>query len=156
MDCGTDVRVADAEPPFEQRLRAAGAEQRGVHRGGDDPSDTEAAGEGSMNLTKQALRREGRSPRPRRSGREEDVTAKTLLMALGVGVVVGVLLGIPLVGLIGGNREQAAPSTAPPPRTVTVEETVETTVETTVEKTVPATTPDVTPATATATATAYP
>ena len=99
-------------------------------------------------------RREGRSPRPRRSGREEDVTAKTLLMALGVGVVVGVLLGIGLVGLIGGNREQAAPS-APPPPTVTVEETVETTVETTVEKTVPAT-PDATPATATATATAYP
>ena len=77
-------------------------------------------------------------------------------MALGVGVVVGVLLGIGLVGLIGGNREQAAPSTAPPPPTVTVEETVETTVERTVEKTVPATTPDVTPATATATATAYP
>ena len=75
-------------------------------------------------------------------------------MALGVGVVVGVLLGIGLVGLIGGNREQAAP-TAPPPRTVTVVETVETTVETTVEKTVPAT-PDATPATATATATAYP
>ncbi len=83
------------------------------------------------------------------------MTAKTLLMALGVGLVVGVLLGIGLVGLIGGNREQAAP-TAPPPRTVTVEETVETTVETTVEKTVPATTPDATPATATATATAYP
>jgi cytoskeletal protein RodZ len=80
------------------------------------------------------------------------MTAKTLLMALGVGLVVGVLLGIGLVGLIGGNREQAAPTTAPPPRTVTVEETVETTVETTVEKTVPATTPDATPATATATA----
>jgi hypothetical protein len=57
-------------------------------------------------------RREGQSPRPRRFGRQ-DVTAKTLLMALGVGVVVGVLLGIPLVGLIGGNQEQAAP-TAPP------------------------------------------
>src|SRR5215212_5027541 len=55
MDRGTDARVADAEPPFEQRLRAAGAEQRGVHRGGDDPPDAEAAGEGSMNLTKQAL-----------------------------------------------------------------------------------------------------
>jgi hypothetical protein len=45
------------------------------------------------------------------------MTAKTLLMALGVGLVVGVLLGISLVGLIGGNREQAAP-TPPPPRTV--------------------------------------
>ena len=42
------------------------------------------------------------------------MTAKTLLMALGVGVVVGVLLGISLVGLIGGDREQAAPTTAPP------------------------------------------
>src|SRR5215213_2796221 len=56
MDRGTDARVADAEAPFEQRLRAAGAEQRGVHRGGDDPPDAEAAGEGRMNLTKQALR----------------------------------------------------------------------------------------------------
>ena len=84
------------------------------------------------------------------------MTAKTLLMALGLGVVVGIIMGIGLVGLIGGNREQAAPTT-PPPRTVTVE----TTVEMTVEKTVPATpdtTPDTTPvtATATATATAYP
>jgi hypothetical protein len=42
------------------------------------------------------------------------MTAKTLLMALGVGVVVGVLLGISLVGLIGGDREQAAPTAAPP------------------------------------------
>jgi len=40
--------------------------------------------------------------------------AETLLMALGVGVVVGVLLGIGLVGLIGANRERAAPSTLPP------------------------------------------
>src|ERR687889_1194431 len=40
--------------------------------------------------------------------------AEMLLMALGVGVVVGVLLGIGLVGLIGANREQAAPSTLPP------------------------------------------
>src|SRR3712207_9318549 len=93
-------------------------------------------------------------------GLEGKMTAKTLLMALGLGVVVGIIVGIGLVGLIGGNREQAAPTT-PPPRTVTVEETVETTVETTVEmtveKTVPAT-PDTTPvtATATATATAYP
>src|SRR5215204_4712057 len=56
MDRGTDARVADAEPPFEQRLRAEGAEQRDVHRGCHDPPNTEAAGEGSMNLTKQALR----------------------------------------------------------------------------------------------------
>src|SRR5215218_6219323 len=55
MDRGTDARVADAEPPFEQRLRAEGAEQRDVHRGCHDPPNTEAAGEGSMNLTKQAL-----------------------------------------------------------------------------------------------------
>src|SRR5215217_2604054 len=45
------------------------------------------------------------------------MTGKTLLMALGVGVVVGLLLGIGLVGLIGANREQAA-STTPPPRSV--------------------------------------
>ena len=45
------------------------------------------------------------------------MTAKTLLMALGVGVVVGLILGIGLVGLIGANREQAAPTT-PPPRSV--------------------------------------
>ncbi len=82
------------------------------------------------------------------------MTAKTLLMALGVGVVVGLLLGILFVGLISGNREQAA--LTPPSRTVTVEETVETTVERTVP--VPATPDTTTPATATptATATAYP
>ena len=50
--------MADAEPPFEQRLRAEGAEQRDVHRGGDDPPDTEAAGEGSVNLTKQPQMKE--------------------------------------------------------------------------------------------------
>ena len=43
------------------------------------------------------------------------MATKTLLMALGVGVVVGVLFGIGLVGLIGGKQEQAAPTTAPPP-----------------------------------------
>jgi hypothetical protein len=48
---------------------------------------------------------------------EGTMTGKTLLMALGVGVVVGLLLGIGLVGLIGANREQAAPTT-PPPRSV--------------------------------------
>jgi hypothetical protein len=46
------------------------------------------------------------------------MSAKTLLMALGVGVVVGLILGISLVGLIGGNPEQAAPTTPPPPRAV--------------------------------------
>ena len=45
------------------------------------------------------------------------MAGKTLLMALGVGVVVGLILGIGLVGLIGANREQAA-STTPPPRVV--------------------------------------
>ena len=44
------------------------------------------------------------------------MSAKTLLMALGVGVVVGLILGVLFVGLISGNREQAAPT--PPPRTV--------------------------------------
>src|SRR3954463_8485783 len=48
--------MADAEPPFEQRLRAEGAEQRELHGGGHEPPDTEAAGEGRVNLTKQALR----------------------------------------------------------------------------------------------------
>jgi hypothetical protein len=45
------------------------------------------------------------------------MSAKTLLMAIGVGVVVGVLLGIGLLELIGGKQEQAAPST-PQPRSV--------------------------------------
>jgi hypothetical protein len=45
------------------------------------------------------------------------MSAKTLLMALGVGVVVGLVLGILLVGLIGGNREQALrPGLGDPPR----------------------------------------
>jgi hypothetical protein len=43
------------------------------------------------------------------------MSAKTLLMAVGVGVVFGLILGISLVGLIGGNQEQAAPTTPPPP-----------------------------------------
>src|SRR5918995_456314 len=55
MDRGADVRMADTEPPFEQRLRADGADQRDAHRGGDDPAHTQAASESSMNLTKQAL-----------------------------------------------------------------------------------------------------
>ena len=65
------------------------------------------------------------------------MTGKTLLMALGMGVVFGLILGISLVGLIGGaNQEQAAPPT-PPARTVTVEKTVEKTVPPP-EKSVPA------------------
>src|SRR4051812_43710358 len=46
---------------------------------------------------------------------EGKMSAKTLLSALGVGMVVGLILGISLVGLIGANREQAAPTTPPPP-----------------------------------------
>jgi hypothetical protein len=80
------------------------------------------------------------------------MTAKTLLMALGVGVVVGVIIGISLVGLIGGNRKVDAPP-LPPARTVTVAESVPAPEKTVPEpeKSVPATT-----ATATATATASP
>src|SRR5215212_6441411 len=48
--------MADPEPPFEQRLRTEGAKQRDLHRGGHDPPHLDAAGEGSVNLTKQALR----------------------------------------------------------------------------------------------------
>ncbi len=55
MDSGADIWMVDAEPPFKQRLRAAGADQRKLHRGSDDPFDTEAAGEESVTLTKQAL-----------------------------------------------------------------------------------------------------
>src|SRR5215204_2084052 len=56
MDRGADARVADAEPPFEQRLRAEGADQRDLHGGGHDPPDAEATREGSMNLTKHVQR----------------------------------------------------------------------------------------------------
>src|SRR5215203_2514210 len=55
MDRGAYAWVANTKPPFEQGLRAEGAEQRDVHQGRDDPPDTEAAGEGRVNLTKQAL-----------------------------------------------------------------------------------------------------
>ena len=50
--------MVDTSPPSEQGLRADGAEQRDVHRGGHDPPDVEVAGKGSVNLTitKQALR----------------------------------------------------------------------------------------------------
>ena len=47
--------MVDAETPFEQRIRAAGADKRDLHRGSDDPPDVEEAGEGSVNLAKQAL-----------------------------------------------------------------------------------------------------
>src|SRR5215210_6668368 len=57
MDRGADAWVANTKPPFEQGLRAEGADQRDVHQGGDDPPDTEAAGEERVNLTKQALSR---------------------------------------------------------------------------------------------------
>src|SRR5215212_7036305 len=57
MDRGADAWVANTKPPFEQGLRAEGADQRDVHQGGDDPPDTEAAGEERVNLTKQALRK---------------------------------------------------------------------------------------------------
>jgi hypothetical protein len=82
------------------------------------------------------------------------MTAKTLLMALGVGMVVGFILGISLVGLIGGNREGEAPP-VPPARTVTVEEPAPPPEKTVPEpeKSVPATSAT---ATATATATASP
>jgi hypothetical protein len=48
--------MVDEESPFEQRLRAAGADQRDLHRGGHHPPDIEATGEGNVNLTKQVLR----------------------------------------------------------------------------------------------------
>src|SRR3954471_11635133 len=67
--------MADAEPPFEQRLRAEGAEQRELHGGGHEPPDTEAAGEGSVNLTKQALR----SPCRRLSARVRSATRSSRL-----------------------------------------------------------------------------
>ena len=51
--------MVDAESPSEQRLRAAGADKRNLHRGRYDPPDIEAAGEGSVNLAKQALREVG-------------------------------------------------------------------------------------------------
>ena len=47
--------MVGAEPTFEQRLRADGAEQRELHRGGNDPPDTEAAGEESGNFAKLSL-----------------------------------------------------------------------------------------------------
>ncbi len=43
--------MINAEPPFEQRLRADGADQRDLHRGGHDAPDAEATREVSMNLT---------------------------------------------------------------------------------------------------------
>ena len=60
MDRGADAWVANTKPPFEQGLRAEGVEQRDVNQGSDDPPDTEAAGEGRVNVTKQALKVVGR------------------------------------------------------------------------------------------------
>ena len=56
MDRGADFLMVDTEPALEQRLRAAGADQRDAHRGGDDPAHTQAASENSMSLTKWALK----------------------------------------------------------------------------------------------------
>ena len=56
MERGVDFWVVDAELPFEQRLRADGAEQRDLRGGGHDPPDAEASCEGSMNLTEHAPR----------------------------------------------------------------------------------------------------
>jgi hypothetical protein len=55
MDRGANAWMVDAVPPFKQRLRAAGTVQRKLYRGGYDPLDTEAPGEGSMNLTTNKL-----------------------------------------------------------------------------------------------------
>jgi hypothetical protein len=88
----------------------------------------------------------------RRRRRDLGFAWALLLGMLAVGVLVGLL-----VGRIGGGNQEEAASTRPP-RTVTVEKTVpvgttvEKTVETTVEKTVPAATPATPTATATATA----
>ena len=43
--------MINAEPPFEQRLQADGADQRNLHRGGHDAPDAEATRKVSMNLT---------------------------------------------------------------------------------------------------------
>src|SRR5215210_169315 len=94
MDRGADARVADAEPPFEQRLRAEGADQRDLHGGGHDSPDAEATREGSMNLTKhvqrdapclggwdnaygRALHRRQRSVGERTRGRSKNMSSTT-------------------------------------------------------------------------------
>src|SRR5215208_6818721 len=48
--------MVDAEPPFEQSLRAADADKRDLHRGRYDPPDIDATREESVNLVKQALK----------------------------------------------------------------------------------------------------
>lgn len=63
MNRGADAWVVDAEPLFEQGLRAAGAEQRDLHRGGHAPAYTEAAGERSVNLAEARCYRSSRKPR---------------------------------------------------------------------------------------------
>ena len=51
-----DAILADAEPPFEQRLRAEGAHYPDVQRGDHNPPDAEAAAWEVLTFTKQALR----------------------------------------------------------------------------------------------------
>jgi hypothetical protein len=80
----------------------------------------------------------------RRRRRDLGFTWALLLGTFAVGMLVGLLVG----RISGGNQEEAASTR--PPRTVTVEETV----ETTVEKTFPAATPATATPTATATASA--
>ena len=93
----------------------------------------------------------GRRRDSRRGRRRRDLgfAWALLLGTLAVGVLIGLLIG--RIG--GGNQEEAASTRSP--RTVTVEKTVpvETTVEKTVETTVEKTVPAATPATPTATAT---
>jgi hypothetical protein len=99
----------------------------------------------------------GRRRDSRRGRRRRDLgfTWALLLGTLAVGVLIGLLIG--RIG--GGNQEEAAstrsPRTVTVEKTVPVETTVEKTVETTVEQTVPAATP-ATPTTATATPTTTP
>src|SRR5215211_1628634 len=69
MDSGADAWMVDRKTSFEQGLRAEGADERGVHRDSYNQPDTEAAGEGRVNLTKQALRAEHRRFSPLRSTR---------------------------------------------------------------------------------------
>src|SRR5215212_4497304 len=61
MDSGADAWMVDRKTAFEQGLRAEGADERGVHRDSYNQPDTEAAGEGRVNLTKPALSAEART-----------------------------------------------------------------------------------------------
>src|SRR5215208_5973547 len=100
--------MVDAEPPFEQRLRAEGAEQRELHGGGHDPPDTEAAGEGSVNLTKQALKRSFLVQRKRMLHREAGQLQATryILMLVEALVTAGVTeLSVTSSRLLAGLQE---------------------------------------------------